>query len=384
MTLASASSRTEDPGRPDRPHPSDPALSRAALGLGASPALLNSGAWDAGHFTNPILPPHSADPWITRRGEWYYFCEAGDHNTSVRVRRSRSIFDVGAAEAVRVWTAPPTGPCSQNLWAPELHFLDGRWYIYIAADDGRNRNHRMWVLESEGEDPQGVYQRHGPLETEGWAIDGTVFRHRDGLYFVWSGWPGKRDGLQNLYLAPMRTPLELAGPRRLLTTPDQPWERREMPICEGPQVLQRDGTTCIIYSASASWTEHYCLGLLAHRSGDILETGNWQKSGPVLAKSAGVWGVGHCSFTVSPCGYQDWILFHSKSRRSRGWNDRDVHAQPFSWRPGGLPDFGVPLGRAVPISRCQVRGPHASPGSPLIPRLGPQHSRWCTACALTV
>ena len=27
-----------------------------------------------------------------------------------------------------------------------------------------------------------------------------------GKYFLWSGWPGKRNGQQNLYIAPMRDP----------------------------------------------------------------------------------------------------------------------------------------------------------------------------------
>jgi len=65
----------------------------------------------------------------------------------------------------------------KNVWAPELHLLNGKWYIYYAADDGQNANHRMWALESQTSDPQGPYIEHGCLETDGWAIDGTG-RHR--------------------------------------------------------------------------------------------------------------------------------------------------------------------------------------------------------------
>jgi GH43 family beta-xylosidase len=34
---------------------------------------------------------------------------------------------------VVVWRKPDSGPMSQLIWAPELHEIDGKWYIYFAA-----------------------------------------------------------------------------------------------------------------------------------------------------------------------------------------------------------------------------------------------------------
>ncbi len=48
---------------------------------------------------------------------------------------------------------PPNTPYSAQLWAPELHFLRGKWYIYFAADSGQNETHRNWVLENGSPDP---------------------------------------------------------------------------------------------------------------------------------------------------------------------------------------------------------------------------------------
>ena len=73
------------------------------------------------------------------------------------------------------------------------------------------------------------------------------------LYFIWSGWPGKTDGLQNLYIAPMSNPWTLSGPRVLLSTPDLPWESW---IQEGPVALQRGGKAFVIYAANLSWTDN--------------------------------------------------------------------------------------------------------------------------------
>lgn len=292
---------------------------------------------------NPILPAPSADPWMIFHEGFYYFCESR-REAAIHVRRSRTILDIGHDDGARVWTAPKAGPNRSGVWAPELHWLDGKWHIYYAADNGRNENHRMWVLESETSDARGAYRCRGMIETGRWAIDGTVLALNGGRYFVWSGWPGKVDGEQNLYIAPMKNARTLAGEARLIARPDQAWERQTMPICEGPQVLQRNGKSFLVYSASASWTEDYCLGLLELTGGDPLQASSWTKVGPVFQKNELLWGVGHCSFVKSPCGAEDWMLYHAKSERTNGWADRQVYAQRFSWRRDGLPDFGAPLG----------------------------------------
>lgn len=241
---------------------------------------------------------------------------------------------------------------ARNLWAPELHRIDGRFYIYFAADDGHNPNHRMWVLAADTNDPDGRYSLVSRLETERWAIDGTVLDAGSGdRFFVWSGWPGQRNGQQNLYLARMKSPVELDRKRVLLTTPDQPWERKGMPICEGPQVLRRNGRTFIVYSASGSWTEDYCLGLLTHSGGDMTDPATWRKVGPIFAKNEHALGVGHCTFVTTPDEREDWIVYHAKTSRRHGWSDREVRAQRFGWTAMGSPLLGEPVSPALPQSR---------------------------------
>ncbi len=282
-------------------------------------------------------------------GGYYYYSESRNKR-HIFIRRSRTIDGIAQDLGVCVWSAPRRGKNSDNVWAPELHLIDGKWFIYYAADDGRNDNHRMWVLESEGPDPCGKYHCRGRLETGGWAIDGTVLSLDDGRkYFVWSGWPGRRNGQQNIYAAPMKDPATICGARVLIATPDQPWERVAMPICEGPQVLKRNGDIFIVYSASGSWTPDYCLGLLHNKTQDVLTPAAWTKYGPVFKKTDQIWGVGHCSFVRSLSQSEDWIIYHAKSSRQPGWKDRDVHAKPFTWTSDGFPDFGVPLPRSRPV-----------------------------------
>jgi GH43 family beta-xylosidase len=292
---------------------------------------------------NPIISAPAADPWMIFHGGFYYFCESRN-NTTIHIRKAKHLLDIGKDVGAQVWAPPKRGMNSKNVWAPELHFIGNKWYIYYAADNGKNENHRMWVLESETSDPLGKYKCRGCLETGGWAIDGTPFVSDEGqLFFLWSGWPGKVDGQQNIYIAQMSNPFTVCGERVLISEPTESWERYEMAINEGPQVLRRDGKLFVVYSASASWTMHYCLGMLELTGNNVLNPAAWVKVGPVFEKNEHLWGVGHCSFVKSPCQTEDWILYHAKTEKTHGWIDRRVHAQRFNWHANGRPNFGTPF-----------------------------------------
>ena len=103
---------------------------------------------DGGCFVNPIC--EQADPWIIQYHGQYLACFA-EGNRGISIHASDRLTHLGIKHVV--WTAPASGPASQEIWAPELHHLGGRWYIYFAASDGQNRNHRAWVLESDQDDP---------------------------------------------------------------------------------------------------------------------------------------------------------------------------------------------------------------------------------------
>jgi GH43 family beta-xylosidase len=257
-----------------------------------------------------------------------------------------------------VWTPPATGWNRAQVWAPELHYLRDRWYIYYAASTGRNAAHRMGVLESTGDDPQSAFVDRGMLYTgdhvargtgNRWAIDGTVLELRGRLYFLWSGWPEDGVDVQHLYVAPMSDPATVCGNRvRLCANDTHAWEhvgesRRERGLHEAPQVLVRNGKVFLVYSASGSWQPTYKLGMLImDASADPLVPGSWRKlDAPVFEPTADVFGVGHCCFTQSPDGSEDWLVYHAKRYRRDGW-DRVVRAQRFTWRAEGMPDFGAP------------------------------------------
>ena len=100
---------------------------------------------------------------------------------------------------------------------------------------------------------------------------------------------------------------------------------------------------------------------------DPTDPQSWTKHDrPVFQPTRDVFGVGHCCFTRSPDGAQDWIVYHAKRHRRDGW-DRDVRAQPFAWRPDGLPDFGRPVPAGEELALPTGDSPGAAEGFTMEP-----------------
>ena len=311
-------------------------------------------------FVNPIA--EGADPCVIRHGDKYIWCQSAG-NRGVALWVSDRLTTLGTPHLV--WKAPENGPYSKEVWAPELQFIDGKFYIYVAASDGNNANHLAYALESEGSDPLGPYKLHGPFATgEGkdgksaniWAIDMVVFKNGGKLYAVWSGWDKPGSDNQYLYIAPMKSPVELAGPRVLLSRNDTYlWERTEeregsRGLAEGPQILEHDGRTFLIYSTGASWLPTYKLGLMELSGKDPLDPASWKKHPePVFRGTESTFGTGHGGFVKSPDGEEWWHVYHAKRDRGGNWL-RSIFVQPFAFKDG-FPDFGTPVapGSSLPL-----------------------------------
>lgn len=278
------------------------------------------------------------DPWFYEYEGVYYYCYSVGNGVGVKCSDTLAgLFD---SSGRTVYRAPEGTDYSYDYWAPELHCLNGRWYIYVCADDGNNENHRMYVLSCD--DPTGDYTMEGKLSdtSDKWAIDGTVLIYENELWLIWSGWEGDSNGKQNLYIAHMSDPAHIDGDRKLISRPDYSWEKKGMPINEGPAVLYHEGKVHIVYSASGSWTDDYCLGMLT-LTGNPGEKSGWVKSPcPVMSKTESAYGPGHCSFVES--GGEDYIVYHANLESGTGWNARSVRLQPVSYR-FGLPVFGKPV-----------------------------------------
>src|SRR3990170_4892724 len=303
-------------------------------------------------FSNPLLPS-GADPFCFYKDGYYYYTHTTGNN--IVLWKTKNLTDLKNADKKTIWT-PPTGTnYSKEIWAPEIHFINDKWYAYFAADDGNNNNHRMYVLENASADPMQpdwIFKGKVADATDKWAIDGDVFIHRKQLYMIWSGWEGDQNGQQNIYIAKMKNPWTIDGKRLQISSPVFEWEKfgdlhdadnpPHVNVNEGPQLLKNGSKLFIVYSASGCWTDYYALGLLSFTGkNNLLDSAKWKKKAqPVFkqSKENAVYAPGHNSFFKSPDGKEDWILYHANRAPNMGCGEnRSPRTQRFTWNKDGTP-----------------------------------------------
>ncbi|ACT00437.1 family 43 glycosylhydrolase [Paenibacillus sp. JDR-2] len=300
-------------------------------------------------FNNPIVA-NAGDPWVYKHtdGYYYYMCTRGNR---LVLTQSASLTGLAGGRKQTIWTPEAGGPYSSNLWAPEIHFLNNKWYIYYTANDGGGDDtRRICVLENEQADPlEGEWAWKGALQTPVPGLDGTVLEMGEQLYFLYAGYGHFPDYGSAIYIMRMTNPWTLTGEQTMLTAPTLEWEKQGgMAINEGPVMLKRNGRVFLIYSASTTWSEDYSLGMLTMEdSADPMAADSWTKTmQPVFKKSVenGVYATGHNSFTKSPDDQEDWIVFHALHAPGVETKHRATRIQKFGWHSDGSPDFGVPYG----------------------------------------
>lgn len=84
-------------------------------------------------YNNPLIRQR-ADPWIHRTEcGIYYFVATVPEYDRIEMRKAETINGLADAEPVVIWRKHESGPMSHHIWAPELHRINGKWYIYFAA-----------------------------------------------------------------------------------------------------------------------------------------------------------------------------------------------------------------------------------------------------------
>jgi GH43 family beta-xylosidase len=311
-----------------------------------------------GEFVNPVLLS-APDPWVEQKDDMYYFTHTTGN--SIRLYRTKEMSELSQSEVKTIWSPPASGMNSKNIWAPEIQFLNNKWYFYYAADNGENRNHRMYVLENTSPDPfTGSWTDKGklPLPEDRWAIDGSAFEHNGKLFYMWSGWEGDVDVQQNIYITEMSDPLTPTSERILLSKPEHAWEKigSSPAVNEAPQFLAHGDKVFVFYSASGCWTDDYTIGMLtANANADLLNPTSWTKSAsPVFVKNPDgqVFGPGHNGFFTSPDGNEDWIIYHANPASGQGCGGfRSTRMQKFTWNENGTPNFGSPVAAGSKVQR---------------------------------
>ncbi|MDO5292387.1 MAG: family 43 glycosylhydrolase [bacterium] len=286
---------------------------------------MNKNKFEHTPYNEPLIPQR-ADPYVYKHTDgMYYFTASVPEYDRIVLRRADTIEGLATAEEVTVWKKHENGIMSKHIWAPELHFIEGAWYIYFAAGEAEDIwAIRPYVLTCDSKDPlQGTFRELGKMQNakndlfsfRDFSLDMTVFEYMQEWYCVWAEKVSVGQKISNLYIAKMETPWKLSTEQVLLTTPDYDWERVGFWVNEGPAFLQHEDKVYLTYSASATGA-CYCVGLLSAQYGsDLLDPASWSKSKePVLKSDAekGIYGPGHNSFVKSEDGRSDMMIFHAR------------------------------------------------------------------------
>ena len=311
-------------------------------------------------FANPIH--RGADPTIIwapgskgRAGKYAFSSTTG---RGVRVWTAPTLAGMKDAEPITVYDPGRGTAWSENVWAPEFHYDAGakRYDLLFAADDGQDKNHRMYALRSQGDNPAGPYDFKGEvrLPDDDWAIDGFLFTFRRTLYMFWSGREtGPSWGEQRIYVCRMKDSVTSVGPRVMLSRPEG-WERQGWLVNEGPAAIAApNGAVTLAYSGAGGTTPQYAIGRMFNRNGDLMNPKAWTKEPtPVFSAGAGMWATGHNSFFWARDG-RPYIAFHAKLENTVGWGGRMTAVQPVRFGSDGRLDYGCPLGWDSPLAEPQ-------------------------------
>lgn len=273
-------------------------------------------------YDNPWIAQR-ADPYVLKHTDGkYYFTASMPKYDAITIRCADTLDELKDAAEKEIWHCHESGPMSFHIWAPEMHNIDGRWYIYFAAGEKEDIwNIRPYVLECTGKDPmQDKWEERGRLlpadndefSFRAFSLDTTVFEHKGEWYCVWAEKVGVGRQISNLYIAKMESPTKLKTVQVLLSTPDYDWERHGFWVNEGPFVLKHGHKLYLTYSASDTGV-NYCIGMLSiNEDKNLLDPSNWVKERrPVLKtdEAKQLYGPGHNCFTKDDED-NDVMIFH--------------------------------------------------------------------------
>lgn len=323
-------------------------------------------------YANPFIVER-ADPFMTKGEDGYYYFTASYPMKSdedpegydrVVLRRAKTIEGLREAEEKTIWKATKATLSHRFIWAPELHFIGGKWYVFYA---GSESTENRWafdchVLQCQGDDPynnewveKGKFDKlpEDKFSFTGFSLDMTYFEAAGKSYVIWA--QHSEIKISCLYMAEVNPaePWKLISMPMLLTEPEYDWEKVRFAVNEGPAVLKHEGKIYVCFSASGTGPE-YCVGVLEAQEGsDLLSRDSWKKQDKPLLKSEDLfqeYGPGHNSFTKDEEG-NDVIVYHARSQEcfdgTCGYAENDPLYDPcrharirtVMWDESGMPKF---------------------------------------------
>jgi beta-xylosidase len=312
-------------------------------------------------YTNPVFDGYLADPFVLRQNGEYYAYGTGPCGPSIPVLHSRDLVNwrpLGEALILRDGDF-------EALWAPEVAYDDGTFFMYYSAGGNEGEGHRLRVATSP--DPAGPFEDTGTVLTpdEPFAIDAHPFRD-DGRWYLYycrdflEPDEGDRVGT-GIVVDRLLGMTRLAGERRTVVRPHAEWQlyerRREWYgrvwdwyTVEGPFVRKHDGRYYCLYSGGAWREPNYGVSYVVADSpmGPFVTQEDGEGPGVLRTVPGRVVGPGHASVALAPDNASEYLVYHAWDP---GHTARQMRIDPLIW-DGGRPACSGPTlgpGPAPPL-----------------------------------
>lgn len=319
---------------------------------------------DEAGYQNPLSATiDNADPCIvySEKDQCYYGISTGDK--TLTMYRAKSLKDMfGACESAVVYEANDQEDTYGHFWAPELHFINGRWYIYTSTHLSREDEFfkHVMCLQAKTDDPFDGFELGAHINKDVFGIDPTIYQDKkhNKLYLCFSIVDDGKTvviGKQRLAIQEMKSPTEPVGEFSIIAEATYDWEQVPpynggFTINEGAYFIEKDDRLFIVYSGNGCWSDDYLLGILEYTGGDILSPDSWVKDNvPLLVKGNGNYGPGHATFFYSPDKTELWVCHHClhESDPENVVMPRHCHCQKVYFDETGFPHIGLPVPKGV-------------------------------------
>ena len=305
-----------------------------------------------------------ADPDIFRYKGKYYFIATGETQNQSQVCIREADTPLGLFTAQDHELIPNV---QKPRWAPELHEIGGKLYIFLAIGDSWKQVQSCIMELKEGGNPTvkedwkeavRVTKKDGSaLYSDGITLDMTYFEVNGTHYISWAQREiSNINGTSDLWIATIdpSNPYRLTSDPVCITRCQYGWDRMGATVDEGPYVLCKDGKVYMTFSGG-SVSNYYVVGLLTASEGDdLLNPDSWKETGyPILSSESvqGEYGPGHSCFSVDEDGREIFVYHMKPNGGTRSATVRRVH-----WGADGAPVLDMTADKELKQDYRTVKG----------------------------
>ncbi len=314
---------------------------------GAAPASMND------RLTGDLTPIH--DPCIIKCGDTYYvYCTTMDQKQQeqIPVHTSKDLlawkYIGNAFPALPDWALKKI-PNTPGIWAPDLSFVNGKYYLYYAVSSFGSIQSVIGLATNKTLDPTSSdyhWEDHGPvyelLANDSYnCIDPTHVI--DGKGQQWLAFGSFWTGLKIIKLDP-KTGKPKPGDRHVIGIAARPTPEGGLDTIEANYIFERNGWYYLFASydyccKGANSTYYTAYGHSKSITGPYVDKKGRSMMdgyGEVILKAdqeeKGRWrGPGHCAILRDPG--QDYIIYHAYDKENHG--APNLRIAPLVWSKDG-------------------------------------------------